>query len=166
MQYFLIALGVIARILPHTWNFAPIGGIGLYAGTYFSPRWGWAVPLVAVLIGDLILGFYGLTEMLFAYLGLLAGPLVGRWLLARRRTLPRFATAVVIAATVHFVVSNFGSWLTLYPQTLDGLISCYTLAIPFFQSTLIADMIFASALFGGHELVQRYRHHAQGATRA
>lgn len=158
MPFFLVILAVIARVLPHTWNFVPLGAIGLYAGAHFNPRWSWAVPLGALLIGDLFLGFYGATGMFFTYLGFLAGPLVGRWLLAKRRSLPRFGGAVFIAATVHFVVSNFGAYLTLYPQTLEGLINCYVLAIPFYQATLLGDFIFAAALFGGHELVQRYRH--------
>ena len=76
--------------------------------------------LISLFIGDLILGFYGLTEMAFVYLGFLAGPLLGRFLLARRRSVPRLGAAVFIAATVHFAVSNIGAWLTLYPQTLQG----------------------------------------------
>lgn len=160
MPYLLVALGVIARILPHTWNFAPLGGIGLYAGAYFNPRISWAVPLVALFIGDLFLGFYSLTEMAFAYLGFLAGPLIGRALLASRRTIPRFGAAVFIAATVHFAVSNVGSWLTLYPQTLQGLIDCYVLALPFYGATLLGDAIFASILFGCHELARRYIGHS------
>lgn len=157
MPYLLVALGVIARVLPHTWNFAPIGGIGLYAGAYFNPRVALVVPLVAVFVGDLFLGFYGMTEMVFTYIGFLAGPLVGRWLLAQRRTIPRFGAAVFMAATLHFAISNLGSWLTLYPQTLQGLIECYVLALPFYGATLLGDAIFASVLFGGHEFVQRYR---------
>lgn len=157
MPYLLIVLGVLARVLPHTWNFAPIGGIGLYAGAYFKPRIAWAIPIVALFIGDLFLGFYGLREMAFTYLGFLAGPLVGRFLLARRRSLPRFGAAVFIAATVHFAVSNIGAWLTLYPQTLQGLIECYVLALPFYGATLLGDAIFASIFFGCHELAQRLR---------
>jgi hypothetical protein len=162
MPYLLVVLGVVARVLPHTWNFVPLGGIGLYAGAYFRPGIAWAVPLVALLIGDLFLGFYGLTEMLFTYLGFLAGPLVGRILLSRRRTIPRFGAAVFIAATVHFGVSNIGAWLTLYPQTLQGLIDCYVLAIPFYAATLFGDAVFASILFGCHELAARYKQPSDG----
>ena len=166
MKYLLVAFGVVARVLPHAWNFAPLGGIGLYAGAYFRPRIAFAVPLAALLIGDLFLGFYGLTEMAFTYLGLLAGPVVGRLLLARRRSVPRFGAAVVVAATAHFVVSNIGAWLTLYPKTWQGLVDCYVLALPFFRTTLISDVIFAAALIGGHELVKRWRSETPAQARA
>lgn len=165
MPYLLVALGVIARVVPHAWNFAPMGGIGLYAGAYFNPRVALLVPLLTLLIGDIFLGFYGATEMVFTYIGFLAGPLVGRLLLARRRSIPRFGSAVFIAATLHFVVSNIGSWLTLYPQTLQGLIDCYVLALPFYPATLLGDAIYAGIFFGCHELVQRYRAQSAGTAR-
>lgn len=166
MPFLLVALGVVARVLPHTWNFAPIGGIGLYAGAYFNPRTAWIVPLVALFIGDLFLGFYGATEMVFAYIGFLAGPLVGRFLLAKRRTILRFGSAVFTAATLHFIISNIGSWLTLYPQTLAGLIECYVLALPFYGATLFGDAVFASVFFAGHELLERHRSRVDGAASA
>jgi hypothetical protein len=166
MPYLLIALGVIARVVPHAWNFTPIGAIGLYAGSQFNPRIAWVVPLISLFIGDLILGFYGLTEMAFVYLGFLAGPLLGRFLLARRWSVPRLGAAVFIAATVHFAVSNIGAWLTLYPQTLQGLIECYVLALPFYGATLLGHSIYAAILFGCHEFVQRYREHAGSAAGA
>jgi len=163
VPYLLIAVGIIARVLPHTWNFAPVGGLGLYAGAYFNPRIAWAVPLAVLVVSDLFLGFYGTAEMVFTYLGFLAGPLLGRLLLARRRSFMRFGAAVFIAATVHFAVSNIGSWLTLYPQTLQGLIDCYVLALPFYTATLFGDAVFAAILFGCHEFVQRYRDRLEGA---
>jgi hypothetical protein len=132
--------------------------MGLYAGAYFNPRIAWAVPLLALIIGDLFLGFYGPIEMFFTYLGFLAGPLVGRCLLARRRSVLRLGGAVFSAATLYFVVSNVGSWLTLYPRTLEGLIECYVLALPFYPATLFGDAIYAAILFGCHECVLRLRH--------
>ena len=165
MPYILVVFGVFARILPHAWNFTPMGGIGLYAGAYCNPRYAWAIPLVALFIGDLFLGFYG-TEMIFVYIGFLAGPIVGRWLLAKRRTLPRFGAAVFIVATSHWVVSNIGSWLVMYPKTLQGLIECYVMALPFYPATLLGDAIYATILFGAHEFIQRYRSRAGGTASA
>ena len=157
MPYLLIAVGVIARVIPHAWNFTPISGIGLYAGAHLNPRYAWALPLIALLVGDLILGFYDLTQMVLVYVSFLAAPVVGRILLHRRRTIPRFGAAVFSAATLHFLISNIGSWLALYPQTLDGLIQCYVLALPFYGATLLGDSIFAAIFFGCHEFVERYR---------
>ncbi|MFH1622448.1 MAG: DUF6580 family putative transport protein, partial [Candidatus Omnitrophota bacterium] len=55
-----------------------------------------------------------------------------------------------------FIISNFGVWVMgWYPRTLNGLITCYTLAIPFFRTTLASTLIFSFALFGIYELIAR-----------
>jgi hypothetical protein len=36
----------------------------------------------------------------------------------------------------------------LYPMTFDGLVTCYTMAIPFFQMTLMGDLFFVGVIFG------------------
>jgi hypothetical protein len=41
----LILLAVVARLLVHPFNFTPIGGIGLFAGSWCSPRVAWLMPL-------------------------------------------------------------------------------------------------------------------------
>jgi hypothetical protein len=82
---------------------------------------------------------------------------LGRWLLRRRRSGPRVAGAAVVASILFFLVSNFGVWLggALYPRTLEGLAACYVAAIPFFGATLLGDVVYAAALFGGLALVER-----------
>jgi hypothetical protein len=40
------------------------------------------------------------------------------------------------------LVSNFGVWLIGYPKTLDGLLLCYTMAIPFFGYSIVGDLFF------------------------
>ena len=54
---------------------------------------------------------------------------------------------IFLSSTVFFLISNFGVWLLGYPHTLEGLITCYTLAIPFFGNTLIGDLMFTGGLF-------------------
>ena len=154
IPYLLIALGVVARLVPHPWNFTPVGALGLFAGANCPPRVAWLVPLAALLVGDLILGFYSPIMMLFVYLGFLAAPAIGRLMIAGRRSVPRIGGAVVVSTSVFFVVSNFGVWLSgLYPLTLSGLVQCYVQAIPFYGATLVGDGLYATILFGGHQVI-------------
>lgn len=154
MPYFLIVLGVIARLVPHAWNFTPIGALGLFAGANCRPRIAWLVPLSALLVADLILGFYNPISMVFVYVGFLAGPLIGRWLIAPRRSVLRIGSAVLMSSTVFFVVSNLGVWLGgFYPLTLSGLVECFVLALPFYGAILVGDGFYAAILFGGQEMV-------------
>ena len=154
MPYFLIVLGVIARLVPHAWNFTPIGALGLFAGANCRPRIAWLVPLSSLLLADLILGFYSPITMGFVYLGFLAGPFIGRWLITPRRSVRRIGSAVLMSSTVFFVVSNFGVWLGgFYPLTPSGLVECYVLAIPFYGAMLLGDGLYAAILFGGQEML-------------
>ena len=154
MPYFLIVLGVIARLFPHPWNFTPIGALGLFAGANCHRRIAWLVPLCALLIADLMIGFYTPIVMACVYIGFLAGPLIGRLLLSRRRSVLRVGGAVVVSSTIFFGLSNFGVWLSgMYPLTLNGLIEAYVLAIPFYGALLVGDAFYATILFGGQEMI-------------
>jgi hypothetical protein len=154
MPYFLIVLGVVARLIPHPWNFTPIGALGLFAGANCSPRIAWLVPISALLVADLIVGFYNPVTMFFVYLGFFFGPLIGRLIIAPRRSVGRISAAVLSTSTVFFVVSNLGVWLGgYYPLTLAGLIECYVLAIPFYGVMLVGDALYATILFGGQEVI-------------
>ena len=45
----LVAIGVLGRILPHAWNFAPVVAIGLFAGARLGKVYGLAVPAADIL---------------------------------------------------------------------------------------------------------------------
>ena len=129
MPYFLIALTIALRLIPHPLNLAPVGALGLFAGAYCSPRFAWTIPLLALAIGDSLAGGYNWIVFVFVYLGFLGGPLVGRLMLARKRNVRRFITGTFAAAAIFFVVSNIGSWLAHYPATFAGLVECYVNAV-------------------------------------
>jgi len=43
-----------------------------------------------------------------------------------------------------------------YPLTSAGLAACYVAAIPFFQTTVAADLVYAGLLFGGFALAEHF----------
>ena len=153
MPYFLIALGTIARLVPHPCNFSPIGGLGLFAGANCKLSTAMIVPIAALLIADALTGFFEPVVMAAVYLGFVAGPLIGRAILSKRRSLPRYGIAVVSTTTVFFLISNFGAWAAFYPHTVGGLIECYVRAIPYYGATLLGDSIYVAVLFGVQEIV-------------
>ena len=122
-----------------------------------SRRVGWLVPFGALLLSDLVLGFYHPVAMFWNYLAFGACLLIGSGLLASRRSLGRVAGAVLASSLAFFVLSNFGMWASgYYPRTWAGLAECYAAALPFFRNTLASDAIYSAALFGGHALMARY----------
>ena len=48
---------------------------------------------------------------------------------------------------IFFIITNFGVWsLGSYGYTIEGLLACYTLALPFFGHSLISTLVFAVAI--------------------
>jgi hypothetical protein len=145
------------RLVPHPPNFTPIGAMALFSGAYLGRRGAIALvaPLGALLLSDLVLGFYrGMPTVYFsvALIVLLGG-------LALKRVSPiRIGTAAVASSVLFFVITNFGTWLSggFYPRTLAGLEACYIAAIPFFQNTVAGDLIYSAVLFGGFALLERW----------
>jgi len=156
----LIILGSIVaaaamRLVPHPANFAPLGAMALFSGAYLGRRaLAFAAPLGALLLSDLILGFY--PGMLVQYVSVALVVLLGSGLLGRITAL-RVGGAAVASSVLFFALTNFGVWLLsgMYPQTLSGLAACYVAAVPFFQNTVAGDLFFSAALFGGFALLER-----------
>jgi hypothetical protein len=154
MVFVLIVLAAASRLLPHPPNFAPVAAIGLFAGALSGRRVGWLVPLLALLLSDLFLGFYNPIGMLWNYLAFGSCLLIGSAVLKQRRTFVRVSGAVLASSLVFFALSNFGMWASgYYPRTWAGLVACYTAALPFFRNTLASDVLYSAVLFGGYALL-------------
>ena len=150
-----IVLVAAMRLVPHPPNFTPIGAIALFGGAYFGRRaLAFVAPLGALLLSDLVLGFY--SGMAINYLATALIVLIG-WALRAQVTPIRVGLAAVASSVTFFLVSNLGVWTSggLYPRTLEGLAACYVAAIPFFQNTLAGDLVFSALLFGGFALAER-----------
>lgn len=159
----LIIVVAAMRLLPHPMNVTPIGALGLFAGAMLPSRMAWLLPIAALLISDMVNGFYALPAMALVYLGFYCSAVIGRVWLARERTLGRLVSAVLASATVFFVISNLSAWLMYYPRTLDGFVQCYLSAIPFFGRSLFGDALYTTLLFGTYAFVRQYQPRWQAA---
>jgi hypothetical protein len=149
----LILLAVVGRLIPHPDNFTPIMAVALFAGATLSTRIAYVVPLAALVASDLLLG-YALDWMALVVYGcLLASVGLGQWL-AKRRTWTKTGLAAVAGSLVFYLVTNFAVWVEphgLYAHTVDGLVQCYVMAIPFFRNSLAGDLFWTALLFGLYE---------------
>ena len=154
----LIILGAaLFRLMPHPPNVTPIAAMALFAGAYLpSKRLALIVPLAALLLSDLLLGFH--NTMLYVYAGMALTVATGLLLRGRPRVMPAIAASLV-ASTIFFLLTNFGAWATsgIYPQTVEGLSMAYTAGIPFFRNSLLGDLLFTALLFGGFQALERMR---------
>lgn len=149
----LIALAVVARILPHPPNITPVGALALFSGAYLSRYIYWLVPMLALLVSDWLLGWYDGLMMAFVYLGFAASIWVGRSLLWQKARWRRIAVGVGAGALVFWCISNFGVWLAFYAPTWQGFLDCYLQAIPFLGLSMLGDAIYALLLFSGYQLL-------------
>ena len=150
-----ILVAALLRLVPHPPNFTPIGAMALFSGAYLGRRWlAFAAPLGALLLSDMILGFY--PGVAFVYAATALAVLVG-WTLTKRRSVAGVASAAVASAILFFALTNVGMWLFsgFYPVTQAGLVACFAAAIPFFQNSLAGDLVFSALLFGGWALAER-----------
>ena len=149
-------LGAAAmRLVPHPSNFTPIGALALFAGAHFDDkRFAFIVPLAAMFLIDILIGFHGQMPVIY---GAFAVIVAMGFLLKEKKTALNVTGASLIAATFFFVVSNFAVWASdgLYPLTLQGLVTCYIAAIPFFQNWLAGTLFYTALLFGGFALAER-----------
>jgi len=151
----LVVIGVGLRVMPHPWNFAPIGAIALFGGARFERRFfGIAIPLLTMLIGDSIIGFHSLMPVIYATYALIA--VVGM-LLRDRESIPAVGGSALLSATIFYLTTNFAVWArgTMYAKTAGGLVACYVAAIPFFGNTVASDVLFTAIFFGVFAIAER-----------
>ena len=149
-----IAAAAALRLVPHPPNFSPIDAMALFSGAYLGRRGiAFVAPLAALVLSDLVLGFYHGVATVYATVALIV--VIGWWLSSKRTPL-RIGAAAIMSSVTFFVITNFGMWLFsgFYPVTYAGLVACYTAAIPFFQNTVAGDLFYSMLLFGGFALAQ------------
>ncbi len=150
----MIVAAAALRLLPHPSNFTPIGALALFAGAHFDDkRWAFIVPLAAMFLSDIVIGFHGQMPVVYAAFAVIV--CMG-FALKEKKTALRVTGASLAAATFFFIVSNFAVWAFdgLYPMTFQGLVTCYVAAIPFFQNGLTGTLLYSAVLFGGFALLE------------
>jgi hypothetical protein len=162
-----ILFAALSRLLPHAYNFTPLGAIALFGAAYFpKKKWAFIIPLLALWLSDLVLnnmmyasyydGFTFFTSGFLYIYGAFALIVILGVYLFRKISFSRVLGGALGGSVIFFIVSNFGVWLTgsLYPMTLEGLLMCYGAAIPFFHYTIAGNLLYCGALFGGYEYLK------------
>lgn len=94
---------------------------------------------------DMVLGFSMITPIV--YVSFLAITATG--MLLKKMNIG----TILVSSVVFFVLTNLGVWVLYYPLTLEGLITCFTLAIPFFINSILGDIFFGMLLLFGYRFV-------------
>lgn len=153
----LILLGVSTRLLPHPANFTPIAAIALFAGIYLPKKYALIVPMVAMFISDIVLGFYLWPVMVSVYFTFAITSILGL-AIQKHKKAANILGGTLLASILFFLITNWAVWAfgTMYAHNFNGLIQSYIMALPFFKNTLLGDLFYTAVLVGSMEAIQYY----------
>ncbi|MGZ4055228.1 MAG: DUF6580 family putative transport protein [Bacteroidia bacterium] len=165
----MIVLAAFSRMIPHMYNFSPLGAIGVFGAAHFAKKWqAFIIPITATFLSDIFINnviyaqynphfiwFYeGFYWQYGSYLLITIAALL---IFNNKVTAPRFLIGALSSTAIFFLVSNLGCFVgnPAYPQNIGGLMSCYAAGLPFIKGTLFGDLFYSGALFGIFYLVQK-----------
>ena len=152
MNHLKISLGIFvvlaaSRFIPHPPNFTSLLALSFYVPAILGIRY---LPLLIVsfIITDLVIGFHEVA--LFTWGSIILISLGSKFFI---KTILNRILGSLLGASLFFLITNFGVWsLGSYGYSLNGFVSCYTLALPFFAYSLISTFIFSGIIEGALKL--------------
>jgi hypothetical protein len=157
LAYLFVLFAVAVRLaIPfmqtHPWHFTPVAASLLFFGARGSRRQLW-VPVSLLALSDVVLSkfvyHYAVdTSQLVSWVWYAAIVLLGTRLHNHEK--PLWIGGAALASPVSFfLISNFAAWATMdiYPKTFAGLMTSYTLGLPFFKNDLIGTLFFSAVFF-------------------
>jgi hypothetical protein len=164
----MILVAAFSRIIPHMTNFSPLAAISLFGAAHFEKKWqAFLIPIAATWLSDLFISnvlyaqnytsftwFYqGFYWQYASYLLIVLAAIF----IFKKVTITSIVSGIVASTVIFFLVSNFGVWMgsRLYPKSFSGLLACYAAAVPYLQGTLLGNLFYSGALFGGFYLVKK-----------
>tara|TARA_B110000014_G_scaffold237401_1_gene203301 strand:- start:58 stop:552 length:495 start_codon:yes stop_codon:yes gene_type:complete len=158
MNFIKISIGIFlalaaSRFIPHPPNFTSLLALAFYVPILFGIKF-IPVLILCFAITDLFIGMHSLT--IFTW-----GSLIVIGILTKYFYSGIFSRILgsLLGATIFFIITNYGVWTSsgIYSHTFEGLLLCYTLAIPFFTYSLISTFIFSSIFEGSNKIISKYR---------
>ena len=146
MQYIKIFIGIlvvlsVSRFVPHPPNFTSLIALSFYIPAILGIRYLPAL-VISFVVTDVVIGLHSIT--FFTWGSVIIIVLISVYFISS--ILSRLSGAL-LGALIFYLISNFGVWITgSYGYTIEGLIACYTLAIPFFGYTLVSTIVFSAII--------------------
>jgi len=146
MNYFKASLAIIcalaaSRFIPHPPNFTSLIALSFYIPAILGVRY-LPILIFGFFITDLIIGFH--SVVLFTWGSVILIGLSARFF---NQTIFNRISGTLLGVGIFFLITNFGVWsLGSYGYSLNGLITCFTLALPFLGYSFISAIIFSTLI--------------------
>ena len=163
----LILAAGISRVIMFPHNFSPIIGMALFGGAIIrDKKFAFVLPIFAMFLSDVMFemsgianGFWGWGQLV-GY-GILALITIFAFRLKKINPLNVFGFSL-ISSCIFFVLSNLSFFLIdnkvyhTYSNDFAGLKQCFIMALPFFKTGIVADLVYSGVLFGSYYLLNTY----------
>lgn len=154
--YLLLALAISSRFLDHPANFTALGAIALFSGLYLDRKQAFVLPIAAMFISDLFIGFYNPAIMTSVYLGFVLMVAIGKYL-KNNIKVKTVLGGTVTGSMIFFLLTNAAVWAfgTMYTHDLSGLFTSYYYGLPFLRNELLGSLFYSGVLVGGYEMIRK-----------
>ena len=166
--FLVIAIVILAfayRLIPNVPNFSPLLAVFLFAGTVMKNNWKGLLAIAGLyLVSDFILNntiyssFFPDQEgviwfsnyMIFTLTSYCIVFGLGK-LYGKPNSVLNIAGLSIGSSLIFFILTNTGAWIFdpfhIYPNNIAGLVASLAAGVPFFQTSLFADLAFAGVFF-------------------
>lgn len=146
----LVIVAISTRLFPHPANFAAVGAVALFSGTYLKKKYALWLPLIIMMVSDVIIGLHNL--IFFTWGSFVLMGCIGLWV-RKNKNVQNVIFGTVTGSLVFFFVTNFAVWAftPFYAKTVQGLTQCFVLALPFFRNSIAGDIFYVGVLYGAYE---------------
>lgn len=159
LSLFLI-LVCVSRLIPHPYNFSPVGSIFLISPIFFgSKKWSLTISFLPLIISDFLIGKFIYNSENFLYDGFL-------WVYSTYLFLWIYSTysnrniieKSIVGSLIFFFITNFGCWInnSFYPQNFHGLLESLIAGIPFYWNTLFGFVFYSGVLILSKKAVNKF----------
>ena len=131
----------VSRFIPHPPNFTSLIALSFYVPALLGRKY---IPAIILFFAftDIIIGYHTGTHWTWGSV-LIIG-LMSQYF---TKNLNWRLSGALLGACIFFIITNFGVWASgMYGHTLEGIILCYTLAIPFFTYSIISTLFFSTII--------------------
>lgn len=154
IAFVLITICVVSRLMPHIPNVTALAATALLGVRLFRQTWvPFVVTLVALFISDAWIGFHSTSAVVYGAMGII---LLMNFRRVKKFSWQSLAVSSFSASTWFFIITNLGVWYydEMYEKSLQGLVYCFTLAIPFYWTQMAGDFLYIFSLFGIFEAIR------------
>jgi hypothetical protein len=163
----LILLAAISRVVMYPHNFSPMIGMAIFGGAVIKDkRLAFALPLLSMFVSDVMFevfniapGFWGWGQLVgYGIFGLITAIAFN----LKKISVVNVAGYSIMSSVIFFLLSNLSFFLIdnpvyhTYTQDMNGFVMCFVKALPFFRTSVVADLVYSGLLFGIYSLVQNY----------